>query len=73
MQWSVRDRSLTGKFFLKIGPALYARACRFIPGSNLKAGQPDLKAMMNSIMTDKGIAPVNSEKEKTFKEKALAA
>lgn len=31
LQWSVKDRSLTGKYFLGIGPAIYDKVSIFLP------------------------------------------
>ncbi len=32
LQWSIRDKSLTGKYILMAGPEIYYRAERFLPG-----------------------------------------
>jgi hypothetical protein len=31
LQWSIKDRSLTGKYILRAGPEIYDRVGRFLP------------------------------------------
>lgn len=56
LQWSVRDRSLTGMYFLRIGPAIYEKVSVLLPTVPVKT-----RELMNSLVSDKTIA---SDREK---------
>ncbi|MDD5427988.1 MAG: CvpA family protein [Candidatus Omnitrophica bacterium] len=51
LQWSVRDRSLTGIYFLRIGPSIYEKASVFLPTVPVSA-----KELMAGLMSDKSVA-----------------
>ncbi|MFA6321340.1 MAG: CvpA family protein [Candidatus Omnitrophota bacterium] len=56
LQWSVRDRSLTGMYFLRIGPAIYEKVSVILPTVPVSA-----KELMKNLTADKAVA---SGKEK---------
>ena len=57
MQWSIRDKSLTGMFFLRIGPTVYAKSHKFIPV--VARGEPiDVDGFVKEISADKSLGPV---------------
>ncbi len=66
LTWSVKERSLTGMYFLKIAPAIYEKAAGFVPSI-----KPDTKdGVVKNIVKDK--APPQKKKEKVPEwEKAL--
>jgi len=71
MQWSIRDRSLTGPFFLKIGPVVYAKTYNLIPGLKVTSGPVDAKALIEELSSDKVLGPVkekNKEADETPRE-----
>jgi uncharacterized membrane protein required for colicin V production len=57
--WSVRDKSLTGMYFLRIGPAIYEKAAGFVP--LMKAEVQD--SVVESIVKGKQ-AQQNTKKDK---------
>lgn len=61
LQWSIRDRSLTGKYVLMAGPEIYGKVAAFLP--TIKVGGEPLNKdlILKDLMSDKSIA---SEKEK---------
>ena len=63
LQWSVRDRSLTGIYFLRIGPAIYEKTSALLPtvkvgGSPVSASELTKKlAAEKSLISDKENKP----------------
>jgi len=53
LQWSVRDRSLTGMFFLRIGPAAYAKTYALVPGLMKKSAALTEADVMSDLTSDK--------------------
>lgn len=53
LQWSVRDRSLVGMFFLRIGPAAYAKTYALVPGFRKKSVALTRADMMAALTSDK--------------------
>ncbi len=64
MQWSIKDRSLTGLFFLKIGPIVYAKTHKFIPGLKTRGGLVDANALIDELTSEKTLA-LERKKEKS--------
>ncbi len=64
LQWSVRDRSLTGLYFLRIGPELYEKTSMILPGIKLGGERVNSKELMKGLTSDKTIAPKTEEKKK---------
>lgn len=56
LQRSIRDKSLMGIYFLRIGPAVYEKCAHFLP--TLKIGAPSVNrdAMVKELASDKAIA-----------------
>ena len=57
LQWSIRDKSLTGKYVLMAGPEIYSKVSAFLP--TIKLGEPSSKKedMLKNLMSDKSLAP----------------
>lgn len=57
LQWSIRDRSLTGKYILMAGPEVYGRVSAFL--STIKVGGSPLNKdlILKDLISDKSIAP----------------
>lgn len=67
-QWSIRDKSVTGMHFLRIGPGIYSSVSKYFPF--VKIGGPALNTeeMVNKLISDKPISPnVNKEAGKARK------
>jgi uncharacterized membrane protein required for colicin V production len=56
LQRSIRDKSLTGVYFLKIGPVIYEKCAAFLP--TLKIGAPSVNrnALVKELVSDKAVA-----------------
>jgi hypothetical protein len=68
MQWSIRDRSLTGMFFLKVGTTVYAQVNRFIPGFKAKAEPLSAEEVMGGLTADKSLSIAKEKAETPQKE-----
>lgn len=55
LQWSIRERSLTGRYILMAGPEIYSRVSAFLPTMKLGAPSSDKDAMMRGLMSDKSV------------------
>ena len=67
MQWSIRDRSLTGMFFLRIGPAVYAKSQKMVPV--VVRGEPiDVDEFVRAVSVDKYLGPVRNNARTPRKE-----
>lgn len=55
LQRSVRDRSLLGLYFVRIGPVVYSRVLRFLPAIRAEGLPADSAAMVRQIVSDKPI------------------
>lgn len=64
LQWSVRDKSVTGMYILRIGPSIYEKISGVLPAA--KEGGPALSKedIINELVSDKTIAPEVKKKEK---------
>lgn len=62
LQWSIRDKSLTGVHFLRIGPSIYAAMAGLLP--NLKAGgtSVDSEAVVRELVSDKSVTREGKKK-----------
>lgn len=54
-QYSIRDRSLTGMYFLKVVPVIYGRTCEFLPRPELGKPPLDGEKLTAKIIGDKKI------------------
>lgn len=54
IQWSIRDKSVTGMYFLRIGPEMHANVTALLPGGN-KASTKE--SLINDIVSDKLVMP----------------
>lgn len=64
LQWSIRDKSLTGKYVLSAVPELYSRIAVFLP--TIKAGEEPISkdTMIKNLMSDKSLSPKSDKKQK---------
>lgn len=56
MQWSLRDRSLTGLFFLRIGPTIYEKLVRILPAVKTRERSVDRDILIEVLASDKSLA-----------------
>lgn len=55
MQHSIRDRSLTGMFFLKIAPAIHARLAWMLPTISIEDKTGTVDSLVQAIVSDKSL------------------
>ena len=67
LQWSVRDRSLTGIYFLRIGPAIYEKTSALLPTVKVGGSPVSSSALMKELTAEKSIVP-NKENKPAAKE-----
>ena len=63
MQWSIRDRSLSGTFFLKIGLSVYAKSIKVLPAFVKNDALVDTEELMVSLTEDKPLNHVQRKNE----------
>lgn len=56
-QRSIRDRSLSGMYFIKIGPNIYEKVVKFLPTIKAEKAPIDREAMVQRLVADKSILP----------------
>ena len=56
-QWSIRDKSLLGMHFVRIGPALYEKASKFLPMMKTEGQPVDKEAITKNLVSNKTIRP----------------
>ena len=54
LQWSIRDKSVTGMYFLRIGPGIYAKTAALLPGGGKTVTK---ESLINDIVSDKIVIP----------------
>ncbi len=65
LTWSIKDRSLTGIYFLRIGPAIYESASKFLPGVR-PAGSSAESGALKMLISEKSMSkPKKEQKTKT--------
>lgn len=52
IKWSIMDRSLTGIYFLKVGPSICAKASQFLPFVRANGASFDTEYMVKEIVQD---------------------
>ena len=62
LQRSIRERSLSGIYFLKIGPTIYYKVSRFLPTVKIEAPGVTQEALINDITKDKSILQKTDKK-----------
>lgn len=67
LQWSVRDRSVTGLYFLRIGPELYEKTAVIMPNIRLGGEKISSKELMKGLTADKSIKQKEQAKSETLK------
>ena len=66
LQWSVRDRSMTGVYFLRIGPAIYEKVAVFLPTVKVGGSPAYTKKLMMNLLSEKS-AVLDKEKNPPVK------
>ena len=66
LQWSVRDRSLTGMYFLRIGPFIYEKVHTTLPTLKVGSSSGEVKEAMNNILSGRA-APASKENKPAAK------
>lgn len=64
LQWSVRERSLVGMHFLKVGPNVYEKASKFLPTIKVEGTKVTKEVVLESLVSDKSIAPKAKREKK---------
>lgn len=74
LQRSIRDRSVTGMYFLKIGPSIYEKVSRFLPTIKIEGAPVNREELVNILSSDKSIMTEKAQgKEKKPREREKAA
>ena len=68
LQWSIRDRSLLGMHFLRIGPAIYEKASALLPTIKIQKESTSKESMVQDIISSKSIAPKSKKVNKKTQE-----
>jgi len=55
LQRSIRERSLTGPYVLRIGPDIYAKTSRILPTIKIEGASAGREAVIESLLADKSI------------------
>jgi len=63
LQRSIRERSLTGMYFLRIGPAVYVKLARFMPTIKITGARTDKDLLMQNLASDKTMTARSIRKE----------
>lgn len=64
LQRSIRDKSVTGVYFLRIGPEIYGSVSRFLPTVSIGEPSAGKEEMIKNIMSDKTISPGVAKEKK---------
>lgn len=62
VQWSIRDKSLTGMSFLRIGPEIYVRMAGLMPGAAASIGKTTRDSIVQNIVRDKSVYTEKNKK-----------
>lgn len=65
LQWSIRDKSLVGMHFLRIGPSIYEKVSGLLPAQKTEKRALGKEEITKYLVSDKSIAPSTSKKAKT--------
>ena len=68
LQWSVRDRSQVGMYFLRIGPAIYEKVSALLPTIKIQGETVSKESMVQKIVSTKSIAPKSNKVNKKAQE-----
>lgn len=58
VQWSIRDKSVTGMYFLRIGPEIYMKTAALLPG-----GTVTKESLINELVSDKAVVAKKTKTE----------
>lgn len=61
LQRSIREKSLTGMYFLKIGPFVYEKAAKILPKIKLEKGSADRVSIIKKLASDKSVVSANTK------------
>lgn len=62
-QWSIRDRSVAGMHFLRIGPNVYDKVSAFLPTVKIGGSEVKREDLINSLVSDKSIGKKAKRKD----------
>jgi len=65
IQWSIRDKSVTGMYFLRIGPEIYTKTAGLLPGGNKAVTK---ESLINDIVSDKFVMPEKAKNKDSGQE-----
>lgn len=64
IQWSVRDRSVSGIYFLRVVPSLYSKTAAFLPVLKMGEAPVNSDEVVKKLMSDKAVSPDAKEGKK---------
>lgn len=64
LQSSIRDKSVVGMCFLKVGPYIYEKVSRFLPTIKVEGKAIDKEELIRVLASDKSIMPKVKKEEK---------
>ncbi|MDP2913169.1 MAG: CvpA family protein [Candidatus Omnitrophota bacterium] len=67
LSWSVRERSLTGMYFLRIGPDIYERVAAFLPTVKVGEALVNKEGLVKKLVSDKPIEPAAKKDSHTVR------
>ncbi len=68
LQYSIRDRSLTGMYFLSVGPKIYEKVSHLLPVIKVETASAKSNDIINNIISDKSLSSQAAKKETKKKE-----
>ena len=68
LQWSIRDKSMIGMHFLRIGPTIYEKCSRILPTIKVEGLSADREDLVKNLVSDKSIVPKIKKEKKERKQ-----
>lgn len=68
-QRSIRDKSVTGMYFLRIGPSIYTSASKYFPYVKIKGPALTTEQIVSNLVSDKPISPNTNNEAKKVRRK----
>lgn len=68
LQWSIKDRSLVGMYFLRIGPAIHEKVSAILPTIKIQDETDGKENMVQDIISTKSLAPKSKKTNKKVRE-----
>ena len=57
LQWSIREKSVTGRYVLMAGPEIFAKVSGFLPVVKVGEKTETAEQLMKNLLSDKSVAP----------------